>query len=100
MIMLAMSRPVTFSTPAETYFGRDTSIKASRSRTNRSVFFQNTVDDLRKGDQLLAFRWLAAAVARGFRMPEHLLHCLARNAKPTCRLALTQPISMARQPNT
>jgi hypothetical protein len=36
MIMLAMSRPVTFSTPAETYFGRDTAIKASRSRTNRS----------------------------------------------------------------
>jgi len=31
MIMLAMSRPVTFSTPAETYFGRDTAINASRS---------------------------------------------------------------------
>ena len=31
---------------------------------NRSVFFQNTVDDLREGGQLRAFRWLAAAVAR------------------------------------
>jgi hypothetical protein len=36
MIMLAMSRTVTFSTPAETYFGRDTAIKVLRSRTNRS----------------------------------------------------------------
>jgi len=68
---------------------------------NRSVFFQNTVDDLREGGQLRASLggW-RRAVARGFRMPEHLLHRLARNAKPTCRLALTQPINMARQPNT
>jgi hypothetical protein len=33
-------------------------------------------------------------------MPEHLLNRLSRNAKPTRRLSLTQPINMARQSNT
>jgi hypothetical protein len=32
---------------------------------NRSVFFQNTVDDLREGGQLRAFRWLAAGGSQG-----------------------------------
>ena len=67
---------------------------------NRSVLPQNTVDDIREGGQLRAFRWLASPISRWFRMPEHLLHRLARNAKPTCRLSLAQPINMAGQPNT
>ena len=67
---------------------------------NRSVLLQNTVDDIRERIQLRALRWLAAAVARGLRMPEHLLHRFSRNAKPTCRLSLTQTTNMACQPNT
>ena len=66
---------------------------------NRAVLLQNTVVDIREGVQLRALRWLTAAVARGLRMPEHLLHRLARNAKPTCRLSLAQPINRACQPN-
>ena len=66
---------------------------------NRSVLFQNTVNDIREGVQLRALRWLPAAVARRLRMPEHLLHRHPRNAKPTCRLSLTQPFNMACQPN-
>ncbi len=66
---------------------------------NRSVLFQNTVNDIPEGVQLRALRWLAAAVARRLRVPEHLPHRLSRYAKPTRRLSLTQPINMARQPN-
>ncbi len=66
---------------------------------NRSVLFKNTLDDIREGVQLRALRWLAAAVARRLRVPEHLLYRLSRNAKPTCRLSLAQPLNMARQPN-
>ncbi len=65
---------------------------------NRSVLLQNTVDDIREGGQLQAFRCLTSPISRRFRMPEHLLHRLARNAKPTCRLSLAQPINMAGQP--
>ena len=67
---------------------------------NRSVLLQNTVDDIREGGQLRAFRWLASPISRWFRMPQHLLHRLAGNAKPTRRLSLAQTINMARQPNT
>ena len=63
---------------------------------NRSVLFQNTVNDIPEGVQLRALRWLVAAVARWLRMPEHLPHRLSRNAKPTRRLSLAQPINMAR----
>ena len=66
---------------------------------NRSVLLQNTVDDIREGGQLRAFRWLASPISRRFRMPQHLPHRLARNAKPTCRLSLAQTINMAGQPN-
>ena len=37
--------------------------------------------------------------SRRFRMPQHLPHRLARNAKPTSRLSLAQTINMAGQPN-
>jgi hypothetical protein len=67
---------------------------------NRSVLFQNTVNDSREGVQLRALRWLVAAVARRLRMPEHLPHRLSRNAKPTRCLSLAQSINMACQPNT
>jgi hypothetical protein len=66
---------------------------------NRSVIFQNTVNDIRERVQLRALWWLAAAVARWLRMPEHLLHRVSRNAKPTCCRSLAQPIYMACQPN-
>ena len=66
---------------------------------NRSVLLQNTVDDIREGGQFRAFRWLASPISRRFRMPQHLPHRLARNAKPTCRLSLAQTINMAGQPN-
>ena len=62
---------------------------------NRSVLLQNTVDDIREGGQFRAFRWLASPISRRFRMPQHLPHRLARNAKPTCRLSLAQTINMA-----
>ena len=42
--------------------------------------------------------WLSP-ISRRFRMPQHLPHRLARNAKPTCRLSLAQTINMAGQPN-
>ena len=42
---------------------------------------------------------LASPISRRFRMPQHLPHRLARNAKPTCRLSLAQTINMAGQPN-
>ena len=64
---------------------------------NRSVICQNTVNDIPERVQLRALRWLVTTVARGLRMSEHLLHRLSRNAKPTCRLALAQPINMACQ---
>ena len=67
---------------------------------NRAVIGQNTVDDIRERIQLRARRRLVAAVARGLRMAEYLLHRLSRNAKPTCRLALAQTINMACQTNT
>jgi len=67
---------------------------------NRSVLLQNTVNDIPEGVQLRALRWPAATVARRLRMPEHLPHRLSRYAKPTCCFSLTQPINMARQPNT
>ena len=67
--------------------------------TVRSVLLQNTVDDIREGGQFRAFRWLASPISRRFRMPQHLPHRLARNAKPTCRLSLAQTINMAGQPN-
>ena len=66
---------------------------------NRSVLLQNTVDDIREGGQFRAFRWLASPISRRFRMPQHLPHRLAHNAKPTCRLSLAQTINMAGQPN-
>ena len=66
---------------------------------NRSVLLQNTVDDIREGGQFRAFRWLASPTSRRFRMPQHLPHRLAPNAKPTCRLSLAQTIDMAGQPN-
>ncbi len=66
---------------------------------NRSVLFQNTVDDIREGSQLRALRWLAAAVARRLRMPEHLLHRLAGNRKTPRRFTLAQLLNMARTPN-
>ena len=67
---------------------------------NRSVLFQNTVDDPSvKGRQLRTLRWLDVADdPGGSEMPEHLPHRLARYAKPTCRLSLAQPIDMAGQP--
>ena len=64
---------------------------------NRSVRFQNTLNDIRERIQLRALRWLVAAVARGLRMPEHLLYRLSRNAKPTRRISLAQTINMACQ---
>ena len=67
---------------------------------DRTVLFQNTIDDIRERVQLRALRWLAAAIARRLRMSEHLLHRLASNAKPTGRFSLAQPINMAGQPNT
>ena len=67
---------------------------------NRSVILQNTVDDIREGVQLRARRWLAPLIPRRLRMPKHLLHRLAGNAKPARRLSLAQPINMARQPNS
>ena len=36
---------------------------------NRSVLFQNTVDDIRERGQLRALRWLALPISRWFRMP-------------------------------
>ena len=42
---------------------------------------------------------LTSPISRRFRMPQHLPHRLARNAKPTCRLSLAQTINMAGQPN-
>ena len=66
---------------------------------NRSVLFQNTVNDSREGVQLRALRSLAAAVARRLRLPEHLLYRLSRHAKPTRRLSLAQSINMTCQPN-
>ena len=66
---------------------------------NRAILFQNAVDDIREGGQFRAFRWLASPISRRFRMPQHLPHRLARNAKPTCRLSLAQTINMAGQPN-
>ena len=66
---------------------------------NRAILFQNAVDDIRERRQLRAFRWLASPISRRFRMPQHLPHRRARNAKPTCRLSLAQTINMAGQPN-
>ena len=60
---------------------------------NRSVLLQNTVDDIREGGQFRAFRWLASPISRRCRMPQHLPHRRARNAKPTCRLSLAQTIN-------
>ena len=67
---------------------------------NRSVLFQNTVDDIREGGQLRALRWLASPISRWLRMPQHLPHRLTRYAKPTGSLSLAQPVNMAGQPNT
>jgi tRNA U34 5-methylaminomethyl-2-thiouridine-forming methyltransferase MnmC len=67
---------------------------------NRSVLVKNTVNDVREWIQLRASRRLAATIARRLRMPQHLLHRLARYAEPTCRFSLTQPTTMAGQPNT
>ena len=58
---------------------------------NRSVLLQNTVDDIREGGQFRAFRWLASPISRRFRMPQHLPHRLARNAKPTCASRWLRP---------
>ena len=66
---------------------------------NRSVLFQNTVDDIREGGQLRALRWLASPISRWLRMPQHLPHRLTRYAKPACSFALAQPINMTCQPN-
>jgi hypothetical protein len=65
-----------------------------------SVLRKNTVYNIREGTQLRTLRRMTAAIAWRLRMPQHLPHRLARNAKPTSRLALTQPVNMARQPNT
>ena len=67
---------------------------------NRSVLFQNTVDDCREGRQLRALRRLAAPISRWFRMPQHLPHRLTRYAKPTGRIPLAYPINMTGKPNS
>jgi hypothetical protein len=58
---------------------------------NRSVIFQNTVNDIRERVQPRALWWLvAAAVAWWLQMPEHLLHRVSRNAN---RLAAARWLS-------
>jgi len=66
---------------------------------NRSVLFQNTVDDIRERGQLRALRWLASPISRWFRMPQHLPHRLTRYAKSTGRFPLANPINMTGEPN-
>ncbi len=45
---------------------------------NRAVRFQNAVNDIRERVQLRPLRRLAAPVSRRHRVPQHLLHCIAR----------------------
>ena len=57
---------------------------------DRSVLLQNAINDSREGIQLRPFRWVAASISRRLRMPQYLLHGLARNTKPKSRFSLAQ----------
>jgi hypothetical protein len=67
---------------------------------NRSVLFQNKIDDVGEAVQLRALRRLLATIARWFRMPQHLPHRLTRQAKSTGRLPLAYPVNMTGKPNS
>ena len=67
---------------------------------NCPVLNQNTLDDIREGVQLRAFRRLAAPIAWRDRMRQYLGNRLAVDPEPTGRFPTAQSIAMTRQPNT
>ena len=67
---------------------------------NRSVLFQNTVDDIRERGQLRTLRCITPPVARRHRKRQNLGDRLAVDPEPPGRFPLAQPLMTARQPNT
>ena len=67
---------------------------------NCPILNQNTIDDIREGVQLRAFRRLAAPIAWRNRMRQYLGYCLTVDPEPPGRLSLAQSLSMTPQPHT
>ena len=64
---------------------------------NRSVLLQNTVDDIREGGQLRAFRRLASPISRRFRMQQYLGNRLAVDPELARSFPSAQTLTMTRQ---
>ena len=77
------------------YRGNDYSVAVAYG--HREVWIRGYIHEVvigcgGEGIQLRPFRWVAASISRRLRMPQYLLHGLARNTKPKSRFSLAQSL--------